>query len=72
VHGWKASGTELAGDIWVLILKTAIAVFVLYAVLRRWRPLAAILAPLWTAILLADNLVCANHRPPMCRFTGKA
>jgi hypothetical protein len=34
VHGWKASGTGLAGDIWVLILKTAIAVFVLYAVLR--------------------------------------
>lgn len=49
-------GAGLSGDFWVLVLKTAVALFVLYALLRRWRPLAAVLVTVWTALLLADNL----------------
>ena len=54
--GIALSGSGLSGDTWVLVLKSALAVFVLYALLRRWRPLAAVLATAWTAVLLGDNL----------------
>ena len=49
-------GAGLGGDLWYLILKTAVALFVLYALVRRWRPVGAVLAAVWTAILFADNL----------------
>ncbi|MEX2125280.1 MAG: hypothetical protein WD795_15415 [Woeseia sp.] len=64
------NGAGLGGDFWYLILKTVISLFVLYALLRHWRPVGAILAAIWTAIVFAGNISSYLSDPDGLVFQG--
>jgi len=68
--GLQLSGAGLAGDVWYLTLKTGFACFVLFALLRRWRPVGAMFATAWSALLLADSLYVFIANPEGLWFHG--
>jgi hypothetical protein len=54
--GIPLRGDGLGGDFWYLPLKAAFLAVTVYALLRCWRPVGAILATAWTALIVADNV----------------
>jgi hypothetical protein len=53
---WSIGGSGVTATLWFPTLKCLVAALVVWAVLRNWRPVAAIAATIITAMLLASDL----------------